>query len=107
MTPESYSETHFPCILKHIFYFLFFLSQRIRAFVVVCLGVSIPVINVITKSHLGRKRFILLTLSHHCPSLKEVRAKTQSKNLEVGAGAEAMKEQCLLLAPHGLLSLLS
>jgi hypothetical protein len=34
--------------------------------------------NTMTKSNLGRKGFIWLTLSHHCLSLKEVRTGTQT-----------------------------
>ena len=49
------------------------------------------------KSKLGRKGFILLTLPHWSSLLKEVRAGTQSRNLEAEASTEAM-EECNLLA---------
>ena len=44
----------------------------------------------------GKGGFVCLTLLYHCSSLKEVRTRTQGRNLEVGADAEAMEERCLL-----------
>jgi hypothetical protein len=47
-------------------------------------------------------------LSHHSSSSKEAGQELkQGSNLEAEAAAEAMEGYCLLLAPHGLLSLLS
>lgn len=40
----------------------------------------IAVINTTSKSNLGSKGFICLTLQHHSPSLRNVRAKTWSRN---------------------------
>jgi hypothetical protein len=42
----------------------------------------------------GKKGFIWLTCN--CPSLREVKAETEGKNLEAGTEAEAMEELCLL-----------
>jgi hypothetical protein len=55
------------------------------------------------KYQVGRKRFIWLTLPHHCSSTKEVRTGTQ---LEAGADAEATEDCCLLAYKAELLSLL-
>jgi hypothetical protein len=52
--------------------------------------------NIMTKKHLGRKRFIQLTLPHCRSSPKEVRTGTQTGQ-EAGADAKAM-EGCSLLA---------
>jgi hypothetical protein len=50
-----------------------------------------------TKSKLGRKEFIQLTLPHCYSSPKKVRMETQQdKNLEAGANREAMEGCCLL-----------
>jgi hypothetical protein len=61
-----------------------------------------------SKSKLGRKGLIWLMCPYHCPSVKEVRAGTQTGHgsLKAGADAEAMEEYCLLACSHGLLSLL-
>ena len=48
-----------------------------------------------------------LQLSGHTPSLREVRTGPQGRNLEAGAGTEAMKEAAYWLAPRGLFRLLS
>ena len=56
------------------------------------------------KSKLGRKGFIWLILPHHCSSGQEL---IQGRNVEAGAGAEAMEECCLLACFPGLFSLLS
>ena len=45
-----------------------------------------------TKSNLGKKEFISFTCPHHSPSLKEVRARVQSRNLEAEIEAETMEE---------------
>lgn len=58
------------------------------------------------KSNLCRKWFISLTHPCHQPSWREVRAGTQDRNVELGTGAEAIEEQCLLF-PHWWLSFLS
>jgi hypothetical protein len=44
-----------------------------------------------TKSILGRTRFISLTVPRSSSSSKAVRAEIQSRNLEAGANAEAME----------------
>jgi hypothetical protein len=49
-----------------------------------------------TKSNLERKDFYQLTHLHHSASLSEVRTRTQSRKLEVGAEAGALEECCLL-----------
>jgi hypothetical protein len=60
-----------------------------------------------TKSKLGRKGFILLTVPHHSLSSKEVRAGTQAgEEPGGGADAEVMEGAAYWLAPPGLLSLL-
>lgn len=43
---------------------------------------SVAVKNIMTKSKLRRKGFILLILPHHSPSLKEASIGTQGRNLE-------------------------
>jgi hypothetical protein len=59
---------------------------------------SIPAHNTMTRSKLGRKGFIQLTLPYCCSSPKEVRTGTHTgRNLEIGADAEIMKG-CSLLA---------
>jgi hypothetical protein len=58
--------------------------------------VSIPAQNIGSRSKLGRKGFIQLTLLHCCSATKEVRTGTQAGQ-EAGAAAEAM-EGCFLLA---------
>lgn len=64
--------------------------------------VYFAVINkTLTKTYLGRKDF---PLAHMIKSIIEG---SQCRNLEVGTEAEVMKEQCLLDAFHGLLSLFS
>jgi hypothetical protein len=40
------------------------------------------------------KAYFYLTLPHHSPSLKEVRAGIQDRNLERVTDTEAMEEQC-------------
>lgn len=45
-----------------------------------------------TKNQVGEERF---TLAYHYLSPKEVRTKAQSKNMEAGADAEAMKRKLL------------
>ena len=53
--------------------------------------------NTMTKSNLGRERFILLVVPHHTSLLGEVREGTQiGQELEAGANAEATKKCCLL-----------
>jgi hypothetical protein len=50
-----------------------------------------------TKSNLGRKEFIWLTLLHHNLPLKETRTETQTgQELEAGTNVEAMEGCCLL-----------
>jgi hypothetical protein len=52
-----------------------------------------------TKSNLGRKRFIWLKLQYlNCSSLKGIRTGTQGRNLEVGAGAKTVEGLISLLA---------
>ena len=61
-----------------------------------------------TKSKLGRKGFIRLTLPHSSSSLKGSEQEfRQDRDLEVGTDAEAMRGTAFWLAPYGLLSLLS
>ena len=50
-----------------------------------------------TKSKLGKKKFVWLTYSYYSPSLKEVWTEFKhGKYLETGADAEARKKFCLL-----------
>ena len=49
-----------------------------------------------SKSNLGRKGYNCLVYLNHSLSLKEVRAGSQGRNLEVSAEAESMEEYCLL-----------
>jgi hypothetical protein len=58
---------------------------------------SIAVIKYHHQKQLGRKGFIRVTLPHHGPSLKEVGASTQGRNLTAKTEAELM-EECILLA---------
>jgi hypothetical protein len=43
------------------------------------------------------KVYFALYLSAHSPSLTEVRAGTQHRNIEAGTEAETMEERCLLV----------
>ena len=58
------------------------------------------VINTVTKSSLEGQGFICYSLSK-----REVRARTQGRNLELGTDAEAMEGAAYILAPLGLFSL--
>jgi hypothetical protein len=58
--------------------------------VVVLVRVSVAVMKHHDQSNLGRKGFILLTLPHHSPLLKEAKAGTQGMKLEAGTEAETM-----------------
>jgi hypothetical protein len=49
-----------------------------------------------TKSNLGRQKFIWLTLVGHSPSFREIKAGTEGMNLEAGTEAETIEEHCLL-----------
>lgn len=52
--------------------------------------------------------FFHLTVPYHGPSLRgSGQEPKQGRHLEVGADSQALEECCSLLAPHGLLSLLS
>jgi hypothetical protein len=77
----------------------------ILTIVSVLVRVSIPVQTSWSRSKLGRKGFIQLTLPHCCSSPKEVRTRTQAGQ-DIGADAEAM-ERCYWRASPGLLSLFS
>jgi hypothetical protein len=57
-----------------------------------------------TRSKLGRKGFILLTLPYCCSSPKEVRTGTQAGQ-EAGTDAEAMGRYSLLACFHWLAQL--
>jgi hypothetical protein len=72
----------------------------------VLVKVSIPEQTSWTRSKLGKKGFIQLTLPHCCSSPKEVMTGTQVGQ-EAGADAEAMEGAAYWLASPGLLSLLS
>lgn len=63
---------------------------------------SIAVIK--TKSNFGRKG--LISPYSLQPFMEEAKERTQGRNLEVGAEAEAMKEGCLVACFLWLLSLL-
>ena len=60
-----------------------------------------------TKSNLGRRGFILLTVPYNNASCKAVREVIRGRNLEAGADPEAMRGAAYRLTLHGLLSLLS
>jgi hypothetical protein len=60
-----------------------------------------------TKATWGEKYLLQLTLSGDSPSLREVKARTQSKNLEAETDAEIMEGCCLLACSRGSLSLFS
>jgi hypothetical protein len=50
-----------------------------------------------TKSKLGRKGFILVTLQYHTLTAKAVRTGIQTgQNSDTGAGVEAVEECCLV-----------
>ena len=57
---------------------------------------SITVTNTMTKSNLWRKDLFYVTV--YSPSLREVRAGTQERKLEVGTEAQTVKECCSLVA---------
>lgn len=52
--------------------------------------------NIMSKSNLGKRGYIWFAYFNHSLSLREVRAGSQGRNLEVGAEAETM-EECRLL----------
>lgn len=55
-----------------------------------------------------KKGFILqFILPNNSPSLRKFRAETQGSNLEAEVDTETREECCLLVAPQGLISLLS
>jgi hypothetical protein len=57
---------------------------------------SIAVIKHYGQKQLREERVHLLTLSHHCSSLKEVRTGSQSRNQKAAADAEVTEGCCLL-----------
>lgn len=57
------------------------------------------------KSYLGKKDLFLLEL--HSSSSREVRARTQGRNMEAGTDAEAEEDAVSWLETLGLLSVLS
>lgn len=59
----------------------------------------------LTKSSLGRKGFVCLTGC--CPSLTEVKARTQGGRLEEGTTQILPRKDSCWLDPHALLSYLS
>lgn len=64
-----------------------------------CLSsVSVPVVNTTTKSNMGRKGLVSVYNPHviHAPSLRDVSAKTQGRNLKARMEAEAIDDYFLL-----------
>ena len=54
--------------------------------------VSIVMIKCYNPLELGKESLFHLTLPHHSPSLKEVKAGAQGRNLEAGTEIEAIEE---------------
>lgn len=52
------------------------------------------VINIKAPNHLEKKE--MMSLIEHTPSLREGKARTQSRKLEASTEAESMEEHCLL-----------
>lgn len=68
---------------------------------------SLRLWNTMTKSHLGKKDTLALHILNHS-SMRKAQAGTQTGQAPGGgAAAEPMEACCSLLAPHGLLSVLS
>lgn len=59
-----------------------------------CHGISIAVMNIITKINFRKEGFI--SSDSYSPSSRNIRAGNQGRNPGVGTDAEAMKEWCLL-----------
>lgn len=55
---------------------------------------------------MGGKGLFHVTLPHHSPSVRKVRAGMQEGNLEPGTEAEAVKERFVLACSHWLVHLL-
>jgi len=62
------------------------------------------VVNSITKRNSGRKGFIYLTA--YRPSLREVKAGTEERNLQEEAEAEMWRDSAYWLVQNGLLTVL-
>lgn len=70
-----------------------------------CLSsVSVTVMSTMTKSNLERKGLISVYNPHitHAPSLRDISARTQGRNLKTRTEAEAIEECFLLACSSGL-----
>lgn len=87
-------------------------NTGLSGFVLCVGGICVSLFSIaVIKEHdpvsVGKERICLTYESQSLSTVKRSQSRNTRRKLETETEAEAMKECCLLLAPHSLLSLLS